>query len=116
MSELSKVLTGCALGAVSFVALMLNVSVLTVIIGGKFLKENSPTVYIITFLNVIGDAMQVGLILIYLTPASIAQVRVCHSGPFKPSLFRVGYFPMGPTGQVRRHSRTYSRYSGISVC
>ena len=78
MPELSKVLTGCAVGLVSFVALFLNVSVLTVLIGGKFLKANSPTVYIITFLNVVGDAMQVGLILVYLTPTSIAQVRASH--------------------------------------
>ncbi|KAH7729915.1 Protein SRX-2 [Aphelenchoides avenae] len=81
MPELSKVLTGCAVGVVSFVALFLNVSVLTVLIGGKFLKANSPTVYIITFLNVVGDAMQVGLILVYLTPSSIAQSWLFPYGP-----------------------------------
>src|SRR5687767_1197781 len=77
VTTLSKILTGSALGTASLFVFVLNVTVLFVLVRGGFLGKKYNCVYILTFMNIMGDSVKMFVITAYLAPASVVQVSPC---------------------------------------
>lgn len=60
-------------------SLAVNIACLIVFAKGGFLKKSKSSVYLLSFVNVIDDCLQMALTLCYGMPSSIAQVKMHQS-------------------------------------
>lgn len=71
---MENLLVGGMLSFVGAVVSCLNLSVLFVLIRGRFLSQKRNGIYILSFGNLIGDTLQQLMVLVYVGPSSIMQV------------------------------------------